>query len=165
MTKQAAIGRLFLYACSMTTMTTTTTADEALAAYPVKTPITVHWGDQDAFQHVNNVVYFRWYETARMKLFERIDFSGSKPVGPILASTSCRYRAPVHYPDELVVGTRVIDVGGDRFTMEMALFSARTGGIAATGEALIVAFDYGAQKKTALPDDVVTAIAALHARG
>ena len=158
MTKQAAIGRLFLYVCGMTT---TTTADEALAAYPVRATIMVQWGDQDAFQHVNNVVYFRWFETARMKLFERIGFDGKDAVGPILASTSCRYKAPIHYPDELVIGTRVVDVGGDRFTMEMAIFSPRTGGIAATGEALIVAFDYSAQKKAPLPADVVTAIAAL----
>ena len=140
---------------------TTTTADEALAAFPVRTPITVQWGDQDAFQHVNNVVYFRWYETARMKLFERIGFAGGEAVGPILASTSCRYKAPIHYPDDLVVGTRVVDVGSDRFTMEMAIFSPRIGTIAASGEALIVSFDYVAQKKAALPDDVVTAIAAL----
>lgn len=141
--------------------TSTTTAKEALAAYPVRTPITVQWGDQDSFQHVNNVVYFRWYETARMKLFERVGFAGGSTVGPILASTSCRYKAPIHYPDELVVGTRVIEVGSDRFTMEMAIFSPRIGAIAATGEALIVSFDYTAQKKTALPVDVVTAIAAL----
>ncbi|HEY1101071.1 MAG TPA: thioesterase family protein [Myxococcota bacterium] len=147
--------------------TTTTTADDALSAFPVRTPITVQWGDQDAFQHVNNVVYFRWYETARMKLFERIGFTGSQDgtgsnaVGPILHSTSCRYKAPVLYPDELVVGTRVVDVGVDRFAMEMALFSTTRGFVVATGEALIVSFDYRTQTKAPIPDEVVAAIRAL----
>ncbi len=88
----------------MTTTMTKKTADEALADYPVRLPITVQWGDMDAFQHVNNVVYFRWFESARMRLFEAIGFTGSDVVGPILHSTSCRYRAPIYYPDALVAG-------------------------------------------------------------
>ena len=141
--------------------TRTTTAAEALAAYPVRTAVTVQWGDQDTFQHVNNVVYFRWFETARMKLFEQVDFTGSAAVGPILASTSCRYKAPVLYPDEVVVGVRVDDVGSDRFSMTMALFSKARGFVVATGEALIVSFNYQTQQKAPIPDDVVKAIRAL----
>lgn len=146
-------------------MTTTNenkkTADEALAAFPVRMLIAVQWGEMDAFQHVNNVVYFRWFESARMRLFEAIGFTGSDVVGPILHSTSCRYRAPVYYPDALVAGARVVEIGSDRFTMEMAVFSANAGTIAATGEATIVAYDYGTKAKTALPAEVVARIRGL----
>ncbi len=145
----------------MTTTTTKKTADEALADYPVRMPIAVQWGDMDAFQHVNNVVYFRWFESARMRLFEAIGFSGSDVVGPILHSTSCRYKAPIYYPDALMAGARVVEIGSDRFTMEMAVFSSNAGAIAATGEAKIVAYDYGAKAKTALPADVVARIRGL----
>ena len=66
-------------------------------SYPVHLEIPVAWGDMDAFGHVNNTVYFRWFESGRMALFERIGIGSERPerVGPILASTSCEFLAPV----------------------------------------------------------------------
>jgi acyl-CoA thioester hydrolase len=115
----------------------------------------------DAYQHVNNVVYFRWFETARMALFRAIDFTNGTGTGPILHSTTCRYRAPVYFPDDIVTAARVIDVGDDRFTVEMAVFSAREQTIAAAGTAVIVAYDYVNKTKATLPAAVRDAIAAL----
>ena len=68
---------------------------ELLSAYPVITEQAVIWGDMDAFQHVNNTIYFRWFETARIRYFEEIGFLEhleATGVGPILAETSCRFR-------------------------------------------------------------------------
>lgn len=136
-------------------------ARAALPAFPIFVQLTVQWGDMDAFQHVNNVVYLRWFETARMALFQAIDFTSGSAVGPILHSTSCRYRLPLYFPDDVVAACRVTDVQEDRFAVETALWSAREQAVAATGTALMVAYDYAAKQKARLPDDVRTRIAAL----
>ncbi len=49
-----------------------------LSDLPVRVTIPVAWGDQDALQHVNNTVYFRWFETARVSLFRRVGWLGER---------------------------------------------------------------------------------------
>ena len=105
--------------------------EKDLAGYPVVVETPVAWGEMDAFGHVNNIVYFRYFETARIAYFARLDvpeFLGRDPTGPILAETTCRFRAALAYPDTVSVGARVANVGEDRFVMPMP-FSA-TGWVA-----------------------------------
>jgi acyl-CoA thioester hydrolase len=134
----------------------------ALAAYPARVRLPVQWGDQDLLGHVNNVVYFRWFESARMEYFRLVDFAGggNGGVGPILASTSCRYKAPLYHPDTVIAGCRVTVVHADRFVMDMALYSEALGRIAAVGEALIVAYDYDKLQKAPLPAALLSRIEA-----
>jgi acyl-CoA thioester hydrolase len=133
----------------------------ALAAFPATIDLVVQWGEMDAYDHVNNVVYFRWFESARMVLFTQLDFRSSTGVGPILAATGCRYKAPLYHGDVVTAAARVVDVADDRFMLEHALWSRDAGRVAATGEAQIVAYDYVAKKKARLPDDVRARIDAL----
>ena len=126
----------------------------ALAACPVVVEIPVAWGEMDAFQHVNNVAYFRYFETARIAYFEQIallELRESTGIGPILASTRCRYRLPLTYPDTLDVGARVADLGSDRFTMHYTVVSRRHGRAAAEGDGVLVAYDYRSGSKTIIP--------------
>lgn len=139
----------------------------ALEGYPVTLEVPVAWGDMDAFQHVNNVMYFKYFESARIAYFEKLgDGSAANAggVGPILASTSCRYKAPLTYPDDLTVGARVSEVAEDRFTMEYAVFSRRLGRVAAVGDGVVVAYDYGAQRKASLPESWRAVIGELEGR-
>jgi len=130
---------------------------DPLNDFPVVIQLPVVWGEMDAYGHVNNIVFFRYFETARMAYFESIRFGEpSKPsdVGPILASTSCRFRRPLRYPDTIHVGARVTEIGEDRFTMEYGIYSEAHDDIAAQGEGVIVSYDYAAQRKASLPDAV-----------
>lgn len=129
----------------------------ALEGFPVVIEIPVAWGDMDAFAHVNNTIYLRWFESARIAYFERIDALGVKEttgIGPILAATSCRFRIPLTYPDTVLAGARVPaeSVGADRFTMEYAVLSRGHARLAADGDGRIVTFDYRAGSKAPLPD-------------
>jgi acyl-CoA thioester hydrolase len=133
----------------------------ALAAFPATLDLTVQWGEMDAYDHVNNVVYFRWFESSRMVLFRQLDFHSNTGVGPILASTGCRYKAPLYVGDVVTAAARIVDVADDRFVIEHALWSRDAARIAATGEAQIVAFDYATKKKARLPDDLRARIDAL----
>lgn len=137
-----------------------------LAGFPVVIAVDVAWGDMDAYQHVNNTMYFRYAETCRIAYFQTVGFrpGQSEPgVGPILHSVSCRFRIPLTYPDRVLVGTRVMDVGADRLTTEFRIVSLRHDAVAAEGQGIIVSFNYSTQQKGPVPPAVRDRIAAIQA--
>lgn len=128
-----------------------------LADFPVRVEIPVAWGDMDALGHVNNTVYFRYFETARISGFAELglgQIEQSSGVGPILHSASCRFRIPLTHPDTVTVGASIGDVGEDRFVMLYRAVSHRHGAVAADGESLIVTFDYATGTKARVPDEL-----------
>ena len=137
--------------------------------FPVEISFPLHWGEMDAMRHVNNAVYFRWFETARIAYFERIGWIGMRDRtgnGPILHSTQARFRAPLTFPDTVTAGARVSELASDRFTMEYEVRSERLGGaVAASGSGLIVAYDYRGLAKAALPEEIVARIRELEGAG
>ncbi|MCA9077684.1 MAG: acyl-CoA thioesterase [Planctomycetaceae bacterium] len=129
--------------------------------YPVVLTQDVIWRDLDAFEHVNNAVYFRYFEDARIAYFERTGILAYKQEtnrGPILASTKCDFRAPLTYPDRIHIATTVEGLQGKRFMMKYLVFSERVGGLAAEGEGLIVYYDYAAGRSCEVPESIVLAI-------
>ena len=131
------------------------------SVFPVSVDIDVQWGDMDAFQHVNNTVYFRWFETARIAYFLEVGFAAGTGVGPILAHTECRFRRPVTFPDRVRVEAGIVDLGEDRFTMAYRVYSGTSGTLVAEGTGRVVSFDYAAGTKAPLPRDVARSIRAL----
>ncbi|MEO8196407.1 MAG: thioesterase family protein [Thermoanaerobaculia bacterium] len=134
------------------------------AGWPVALAVPLAWGEMDAYGHVNNAVYFRWFESARMEYFRRLgwpELQAGTGIGPILHSTQARFRAALAWPDTVTVATRVTDVRADRFTMHYEVRSATLGRVAAEGSGLIVAFDYRSLAKAKLPQVIVERIAAL----
>lgn len=131
--------------------------DELLHDFPITIRIPVAWGEMDAFQHVNNVVYFRYFESARITYFDAIEIMNvmeTTGVGPILAETRCRYRIPLTFPDTVAVGARVSSLAPEGFMMQYAVASRRHGKVAAEGDGRIVTIDYANGGKTPLPDVV-----------
>lgn len=138
---------------------------ELLAGFPVVVEQQVRWGDLDAFGHVNNIIFFQFFESARMKLLTELGFaSAGEGVGPILHSTHCRFRRPLTYPDQLGVGVRVTRLDADRFTTEYRIVSATQRAVAAEGEGVLVAYDYRQQAKADVPPEVVARIQSLGQR-
>jgi acyl-CoA thioester hydrolase len=138
------------------------------ARYPVSVEIPVAWGDMDAFQHVNNTVYLRWCETARLVYFERMGFIARMEedgIGPILARHTIDYRRAVTYPDKVRVDIGVTRIGGSSFTMGYRIWSEAQQAEAASGESVIVAVDYRANRSAPLDARLRAAIAALEGSG
>ncbi len=134
---------------------------EDLADYPVIIDEKVVWGEMDAFQHVNNIVYFRYFESARMAYYERIgamDYFKSNNVGPILASTSCNFRAPLTYPDNIKIAVKVDQIWEKRFNMKIVVYSENLDQIAAEGDAMTVYVDYGAGKSCPISESILASI-------
>ncbi len=140
--------------------------DDLLRDYPVIYDVPVRWGDMDAFQHVNNVVYFQYFESARVAYLEALgvmEFMKDTTIGPILASINCSFRFPVTYPDTLRVGARVSQLGSDRFVIAHRAVSVQHSRLAAEGESMAVTFNYAAQRRALLPEFVHARILALEA--
>lgn len=132
--------------------------------FPITVDIAVAWGDMDAYGHVNNTVFFRWFETGRIAFLRAIDFTAGGAgggVGPILASTQCRFRRPVSFPDTVTVGVRTTGVEEDRFTHVYRVLSHASGEVVAEGGGVVVSYDYGAGRKVPIPANVRMAIDAL----
>src|SRR5947209_3866457 len=91
--------------------------DSLLTGYPVVVEQAVVWGEMDAYRHVNNVVYFRYFENARLEYFRRLgwpEFEGTTGIGPILAATQARFRKPLTYPDAIAIAAWLGTLGSDR---------------------------------------------------
>ncbi|MGL4474825.1 MAG: acyl-CoA thioesterase [Shewanella sp.] len=133
--------------------------EELLADYHIRTDINVAWGEMDALKHVNNVVYFRYFETARIDFLLQtglISLLQDEKIGPVISETQARYKRPVTFPDTLTIGTRISDIQSDRFTMHYAAFSQAQQAITTLGSAQVVMFNFSTGKKALLPNAVLS---------
>lgn len=124
----------------------------------------IAWGDMDAYMHVNNVMYFRYFESARIAYFSQIEFSRQRTtqvdIGPILAHTSCNFIQPLIYPDTVEIGAKVNKIGTTSIVMEHAIISPKLG-LVATGESVVVCFDFIKNHKTPIPSELRKTIESL----
>ena len=139
----------------------------ALGSFPVKLEHRVAWGEMDAFGHVNNANYLRWFESARIAYFEKVAVSigarDASPWVPILARATVDFRKPVSYPDTVTLEATVTKFGNTSFTMAYRAISASLG-LAAEGEAVVVLLD-GSGQKLPLPAGLVAAVEQLEEAG
>jgi acyl-CoA thioester hydrolase len=138
-----------------------------LATFPIVIELPVQWGDQDAFGHVNNVVYLRWLESSRIAYMTHVgllDQFEADRIGPILASIKCDYRRQVTFPDTVAVGVRATRIGRTSISFEQLVASRGRGQVVAQAAATIVVFDYRATKPHPVPAEIRNAIAALEGR-
>ena len=125
-----------------------------LEDYPLVVEIPVAWGEMDSLGHVNNAMYFRYFETARMAYFRELEFATlmqTTGVGPILASVECRFKRPLKYPDTIQVGVRADELEEDRFMTHYGIVSKEQGTLVSTGKGLIVCYDYKKNQKAEIP--------------
>ncbi|MCC7381167.1 MAG: acyl-CoA thioesterase [Deltaproteobacteria bacterium] len=137
-----------------------------LGHWPVALEIPVAWGDMDSLGHVNNIIYLRWFESARIAYFERtglIERLLTVGAGPILARQMIDYRLPVTYPDRVRVETTVSKLGNSSFVMGFRIHSLTHGTIAAEGEGVGVMINYSTGEKVPIDELSREAIYALEA--
>ncbi len=138
-----------------------------LVGYPVIVEQAVVWGDMDSYRHVNNAVYFRYFENVRLEYFRRLDwfeFEKQTGIGPILAATQARFRKPLTYPDTISLGCRIARLEEDRFQMEYLLVSHRLNAVAAEGTGTIVTFHYPEGRKVSIPEEIRRRITRIEGR-
>ncbi|MFU2511453.1 acyl-CoA thioesterase [Pseudoalteromonas sp. ASV78] len=129
--------------------------------HPIHTKINVAWGEMDALQHVNNVVYFRYFETARIDFFNQINLLEDLQktgVGPVISENNARYKRPVTFPDTVLVGVTISDIQVDRFMMHYKVFSQAQNALTTIGSSQVVMFNFKTGNKANLSEPLLTAL-------
>ena len=119
---------------------------DELSHYPVIHHQPIQWGEMDAFNHLNNVVYYRYAESARIGYLQALGmFDGSMVT--VLAQSSCQYLRPVIYPDTLLLGVRCQRLGRTSIVIEYSYYSTAQQAVVATAEAVVVRLDSSGKDK------------------
>jgi len=122
-------------------------------AYRAFRTITTRWMDNDQYGHVNNVVYYSWFDTAvNAHLIEQgvLDTAAGTVIG-FVVETQCHYFAPLAFPQEVEAGIRVARIGGSSVRYEVGLFAAGAPLTAAKGHFVHVYVDRATQRPVPLP--------------
>jgi acyl-CoA thioester hydrolase len=128
-------------------------APHRLADYPHKQSITTRWMDNDAYGHVNNVVYYSYFDTVvNTYLIERgaLDIAGSSVIG-LTVETGCKYLAPLTYPETITAALRVAHIGRSSVRYEIAIFRQGVETAAAQGHFVHVYVDRETRRPVDLP--------------
>lgn len=142
-------------------------ANEPLDDFPSIITLPLQWGDQDAFGHVNNTVYLRWFESSRIAYMDDVGLGAmmeTDGIGPILASIGCDYRRQLTFPDTVHIGAKVTRIGRTSLDVCHEVRSDGEPGVIAEGRSTIVVFDYKKQRPVPVPDAIRAAIVAAEGR-
>ncbi len=126
-------------------------------------PITTRWMDNDQYGHVNNVVYYSWFDTAvNAHLIERgvLDPAGGDTIGLVI-ETQCQYFAPLAFPQAVEAGIRVAHIGGSSVRYEVGLFAQGAPLTAAKGHFIHVYVDRATRRPVPLPPALKTVLESL----
>ena len=128
-----------------------------LSDFPIVIEIPVQWGDMDALMHVNNVVYFRWWESSRLAYGENVGLireGDIKKTTTVLVKMECNFRQQLVYPDRVQIGARLRRIGNSSVDIEHRLVSMSRQTIAADAVSTVVMFDFEKQETVRIPDDL-----------
>lgn len=133
------------------------------ADYRVFRPITTRWMDNDVYGHVNNVVYYSYFDTAVNGYLIEATGTDIRQLGQIglVVETGCRYFKPLSFPDALEVGIAVERLGGSSIVYRVGIFVAGESEAAAAGRFVHVYVDAVKRSSVPVPDTIRRAVAPL----
>ncbi|MEO6772586.1 MAG: thioesterase family protein [Kofleriaceae bacterium] len=129
---------------------------------PFTTTLTTRWADNDVYGHVNNVTYYAYFDSIINLYLIReggLDIHG--PVIGLIVASSCQFHAPLAYPDELVGGLRVTQLGTSSVTYEVTIAKTGAEQPAATAALTHVFVDRANRRPTPIPASLRAALARL----
>lgn len=138
-------------------------APHRLADYPHHQSITTRWMDNDAYGHVNNVVYYSYFDTVvNTYLIARgvLDIANGPVIG-FAVESGCKYLAPLAYPETLTAGLRVAHIGRSSVRYEIAIFRQGAESAAAQGHFVHVYVDRESRRPVELPAPLRAALEAI----
>jgi acyl-CoA thioester hydrolase len=137
---------------------------EPRPAYPFFTRITTRWTDNDLYGHINNVVYYSFFDTAvNSYLIDRgaLDIHAGGDMIGLVVETHCNFFAPLQYPHAVEAGIRVGRVGSSSVRYEIGLFADAAATSAASGHFVHVYVERGSRRPIALPQQLLVALTPL----
>ena len=118
--------------------------------------ITTRWMDNDAYGHVNNVIYYSWFDTIVNEFLianKALDIEHSQEIGLVI-ETRCSYFAPVSFPDRITAGVRVTKLGNSSVRYEIAIFREDEESASAQGHFVHVYVDRTTRKSAHIPEKI-----------
>lgn len=137
-------------------MTSLRAQPEKRSAYVAFDRITTRWMDNDAYRHVNNVVYYSFFDTAVNRMLIQggaLDIERSPVIG-LVVETQCRYFRPLAFPDDVVAGVRVGKLGNSSVTYEIGLFRNEEEEASAQGHFVHVYVEREMGRPVPMPENV-----------
>ena len=142
---------------------TTRPQPELRSEYRAFMPITTRWMDNDMYGHVNNVVYYSWFDTAvNGYLISQgaLDVQSGSTIG-LVVETQCNYFTPIAFPQHVQAGIRVAHIGASSVRYEVGLFADGAATTNARGHLVHVYVNRISHKPVALPDSLQAALQTL----
>jgi acyl-CoA thioester hydrolase len=124
--------------------------------------IRIDWADLDVFEHINNVAYFRYMQSARIALCTASGFSWDRNTnapGFVVASTKCDFLSPLLFPDTITVLTRVSHISVSSFELEHVIVSGNKK-ISAVGKDVLVCYNFKTGKKMPIENTLMSKLEA-----
>lgn len=127
-----------------------------MEGYSTELVLRIDWSEMDLFGHVNNVAFFKYVQAARVNYWELVGINPmhkDQSVGPILASASCKFKKPLHFPGTIVIKTKLVFIKTTSFSLHHVIFNADNE-IAAEAEDIIVMYDFKKNEKAGIPGSI-----------
>jgi acyl-CoA thioester hydrolase len=134
---------------------------DSRADFPHRVQLQTRWGDNDVYGHVNNVVYYSYFDTLinRYLIDEGgLDIEASTVIG-VCVESQCRYLESIAFPESIEAGLRVAELGTSSVRYEIGIFKAER--LCAIGTFVHVFVDRASRKATAIPQRMRDALARL----
>ena len=154
--RSSGLAKSMLKIDPMTNISNARPQPETRDAYRHFQSITTRWNDNDAYGHVNNVIYYSWFDTVvNTLLIERgfLNIHRGTTIG-LVVETSCNYFTPLAFPEAVALGLRVAHLGRSSVRYEIGVFGGN-GLMAAKGHFVHVYVDTQTRRPTALPDNLI----------
>lgn len=131
--------------------------------FPVKLSLRLDWSEMDIFHHINNVMYFKFIQASRVNYWEEVsimkDFD-TMGIGPMLASTGCQFKKPLHYPGDIVVEARMEFIKNSSFGLHHRILN-ETQEVCAEAHDVIVMYNFQKKQSVPFPPELRAAVESL----
>ncbi len=127
----------------------------ARSDFKVWRQMTTRWADNDAYGHVNNTVYYEWFDSAvNAWMVEQglLDIANGDPIA-LVVETRCTYAAPLAFPQDVDIGLKAAQLGRSSIRYRIGVFAAGSATAAAEGEFVHVVVDRKTRRPVEIPDD------------
>jgi acyl-CoA thioester hydrolase len=138
-----------------------------LKGYPIVIELPIQWGDLDAYGHVNNLVYLRWFEAARAEYALRVGVDivpRSGGVGAVVASISCKYLRQLGYPGRVFSAVQIVRMSLGSVTLASLIVDGKIGVPVAEATCDVVLFDSETERPIPIPDPIRHAVEELEGK-
>ncbi len=134
--------------------------------FPLKLKLRIDWSEMDLLGHINNVQYFKYVQASRINYWENTVLNKmykEEKIGPLLASTNCQFKKPLHYPGEIFIQASVESIKNTGFGIYHQIIDQH-GVIAAEAHDVLVVYDFNKNEKVTIPDALRKEIETLEKR-